>query len=261
MSSTSSKTPEVEVLKLEEILESIRKRPKISTGCRALDDILGGGVETGFITEFVGEFGAGKTQLCHQLSVMVQLPIEEGGLNGRAVYIDTEGTFRPERIVQIAEYRGIDPKQALKNIKFARIYSLREQLGLIPLLEKLLEDRSFKLVVIDTISALYRLEYAYTSRERVLVLRKLAFFAYRMAQLALEKGIAAVFSNQLVSRPMRGEKPAGGVFLEAFITTRVKLSKLRDNLRRAIVVLSRNPEIDGKSCRFMITEFGVTDSF
>ncbi|RLE70037.1 MAG: DNA repair and recombination protein RadA, partial [Thermoprotei archaeon] len=100
----------------KEYYEERKRIAYISTGVRALDDLLEGGVETRAITELIGEFGAGKTQLCHQLAVMVQLPREEGGLGARALYIDTEGTFRPERVISIARYRGLDPEEALENI-------------------------------------------------------------------------------------------------------------------------------------------------
>ncbi|MEM0309217.1 MAG: helix-hairpin-helix domain-containing protein, partial [Thermofilaceae archaeon] len=93
----------------KEFYEERKRIAYISTGVRALDDLLEGGIETRAITELIGEFGAGKTQLCHQLAVMVQLPRERGGLSGRALYIDTEGTFRPERIISMARYRGLDP--------------------------------------------------------------------------------------------------------------------------------------------------------
>jgi len=102
------------------LYEQRLKAKRISTGVRALDQLLLGGVETRAMTEVVGEFGSGKTQLCHQLAVMVQLPEDRGGLNAKPVYIDTEGTFRPERIMQIAKARGLDPQQALNNIYYAK---------------------------------------------------------------------------------------------------------------------------------------------
>jgi DNA repair protein RAD51 len=81
---------------------------KLSTGSKALDDLLGGGLETGSITELFGEFRTGKTQLCHTLCVTCQMPVADGGGEGMAMYIDTEGTFRPERLVPIAERYGLD---------------------------------------------------------------------------------------------------------------------------------------------------------
>ena len=80
----------------------------LTTGSTALDELLKGGIETGSITELYGEFRTGKTQLCHQLCVTCQLPRSQGGGEGKALYIDTEGTFRPQRLVAIAERYGMD---------------------------------------------------------------------------------------------------------------------------------------------------------
>jgi len=90
------------------LLEKLKERKHLTTGSKALDELLGGGFETQAITELFGEFGSGKTQIAHQLCVNVQLPEDEGGLEGEAVFIDTENTFRPERILQMAEGVGID---------------------------------------------------------------------------------------------------------------------------------------------------------
>ncbi len=81
----------------------------LSTGSKALDTLLAGGLETGSITEIFGEFRTGKTQLCHTLCVTAQMPIDQGGGAGMAMYIDTEGTFRPERLVPIAKRFDLDP--------------------------------------------------------------------------------------------------------------------------------------------------------
>ena len=96
---------------------------KISTGTNSLDTLFDGGIETQAVTEVYGEFGSGKTQLCHTLCVNVQKPKEEGGLDGGVLYIDTEGTFRPERIVSIAKAKGIEPEKALDRIIVAKAYN------------------------------------------------------------------------------------------------------------------------------------------
>jgi len=96
---------------------------RITTGSKMLDSLIAGGVETQSITEFYGEFGSGKSQLCHQLAVNVQLPIEKGGLNGAALYIDTENTFRTERIYQMAKYLNLDPDEVASKIIYAEAYN------------------------------------------------------------------------------------------------------------------------------------------
>src|SRR3989344_7094737 len=79
-------------------LEKRRQVLRITTGSKALDTLLGGGVETCAITEAYGAFGSGKSQLAHQLAVNAQRPVAQGGLNGAVLWVDTESTFRPERI-------------------------------------------------------------------------------------------------------------------------------------------------------------------
>lgn len=106
-----------------DILERRKEVGKITTGSKSLDALLGGGVETQAITEAFGMFGSGKSQIGFQLAVNVQLPKGEGGLNGRCIFIDTESTFRPERIIQLAQAKGLDPKKVLKNIFIAKAYN------------------------------------------------------------------------------------------------------------------------------------------
>jgi len=94
-------------IKADEALRKRKSIERIDLGCSSLNALFGGGIETQAITEFFGEFGSGKTNICHTLAVMVQQPKEKGGLSSNAIYIDTEGTFRPERVHQIAEKRGL----------------------------------------------------------------------------------------------------------------------------------------------------------
>ena len=110
-------------IRADELLKMRQNVSRLTTGSKALDQLLGGGLETQTITEFYGEYGSGKSQICHQLCVNVQLPPERGGLNGGALYIDTENTFRTERIVQMAKHLGLDPNEVVKNIIYAEAYT------------------------------------------------------------------------------------------------------------------------------------------
>ncbi|CAN0108235.1 unnamed protein product, partial [Hapterophycus canaliculatus] len=101
---------------------------QVHTGAKQLDALLGGGIETGSITEFFGEFRSGKTQLMHTLCVTSQLSRESGGAEGRVVYMDTEGNFRPERIEAIAERFGLDPAETLENIIVTRVFNHEQQI-------------------------------------------------------------------------------------------------------------------------------------
>ncbi|XP_074556819.1 DNA repair protein RAD51 homolog 1-like [Curcuma longa] len=100
---------------------------QITSGSRELDKILEGGIETGSITELYGEFRSGKTQLCHTLCVTCQLPLDQGGGEGKALYIDAEGTFRPQRLLQIADRFGLNGADVLENVAYARAYNTDHQ--------------------------------------------------------------------------------------------------------------------------------------
>ena len=89
-------------------LAAARELIYISTGSEDLDGLLAGGIETGSMTEIFGEFRTGKTQICHTLCVTCQRPLDCGGAEGKAIYVDTEGTFRPQKLVAIAERFGMN---------------------------------------------------------------------------------------------------------------------------------------------------------
>jgi len=113
----------VDFITAEELWQKRQNMLKCSTGSQNLDKLLGGGIETHAMTELIGEYGVGKTQICFMLSVMAQLPLEKRGLNGNVVYLDTEGTFMPERIFEIAAAWELDPHKTLGNIFLARAYN------------------------------------------------------------------------------------------------------------------------------------------
>lgn len=131
----------------------------LKTGVKALDELLGGGVETQAITEWYGEFGSGKTQVGHQLCVNVQLPREEGGLDGHALYIDTENTFRPERIIQMAEAKGLDPAEVLQKIHVARAFNSSHQMMLVERATEVAKKYPIRLIVVDSLTAHFRAEF------------------------------------------------------------------------------------------------------
>ena len=134
---------------------------KISTGTKALDKLFTGGIETSATTEIYGEFGCGKTQFCHTMAVRVQLPKEKGGLDGKCVWIDSEGTFEPTRIESISKSLKLDEKEALGNIIRAKAYNSADQYLILQELEKLLvEDDKIKLIVIDSATGLFRQDFS-----------------------------------------------------------------------------------------------------
>ncbi|HYB77836.1 MAG TPA: DNA repair and recombination protein RadA, partial [Thermoplasmata archaeon] len=141
------------------LLERRKRLGRITTNSKALDELLGGGVETQAITEFSGEFGTGKTQIAHQVAVDVQTAPAQGGLNGEVVYIDTESTFRPERIVDMAKGVGIDPEEALRRIHVARAFNSNHQMLLVQKAQELARERPIRLLVVDSLTAHFRSEY------------------------------------------------------------------------------------------------------
>ncbi|ASJ01618.1 DNA repair and recombination protein RadA [Thermococcus gorgonarius] len=252
-------------MRADEYLKRRTTIGKISTGSKALDKLLGGGIETQAITEVFGEFGSGKTQLAHTLAVMVQKPPEEGGLGGSVIWIDTENTFRPERIRQIAENRGLDPDEALKNIYVARAFNSNHQMLLVEKAEEIIKekaetDRPVKLLVVDSLMAHFRSEYVGrgTLAERQQKLAKHLADLHRLADLY---DIAVFVTNQVQAKPdaFFGDptRPVGGHILAHSATLRVYLRKGKAGKRVARLIDS--PHLPEGEAVFRITEKGVED--
>lgn len=132
----------------------------LSTGSSELDKLLGGGLETGSITEIFGEFRTGKTQLCHTLAVTCQLPIDKGGGEGKCLYIDTEGTFRPERLIATAERFGLNGDEALENVAYARAYNSDHQTALLIQAAAMMAESRYALLIVDSATGLYRTDFS-----------------------------------------------------------------------------------------------------
>jgi len=247
-------------LTADKVLERRKTVGWITTGSKQLDALLGGGVETRAVTEVFGEFGSGKSQLGHQLCVNVQLPREKGGLDGRAVYIDTENTFRPERILSMAAGAELDPEGALRNILVARSYNTDQQLLIAEKAEELIEKEGVRLMIIDSLTSHFRAEFVGrgTLADRQQKLARHLLVLHRIADL---QDIAVFVTNQVQARPdlFFGDptRPIGGHILGHSATTRIYLRKSKGGRRIARVVDSPNlPE--GESI-FMITENGIRD--
>ncbi|KAJ3057987.1 Meiotic recombination protein dmc1, partial [Rhizoclosmatium hyalinum] len=155
---------------------------------------------SGSITEAFGEFRTGKTQLAHTLCVVAQLPSTQGGGAGRVIFIDTEGTFRDDRIVSIANRFGCDAAECLENIAIARAYNCEQQMELILEVAARLVDGSYRLIVVDSIMALYRVDYSGRGElaERQ---QKLGLMLARLTKLAEEFNVAVFITNQMTADP------------------------------------------------------------
>ncbi|MBI5803641.1 DNA repair and recombination protein RadA [Candidatus Pacearchaeota archaeon] len=234
----------------------------ITTGSENLDNLLGGkGVETRAITEAYGAFGSGKTQLALTLSVNVQRPKEQKGAEGKAVYIDTEGTFRPERIKQLAEGIGADSQKVLKNILVARAFNSDHQILLLDKVSELIKNgEPIKLMIIDSLTAHFRAEFAgrgqLADRQQ-----KLNRYLHNLMKLAEQHNIAIFVTNQVMSNPavMFGDPTTaiGGNILAHASTYRLYLRRGKAGSRVAKLIDS--PNLPENECQFFLTEAGIRD--
>lgn len=233
---------------------------KLTSSSKAFDMLLGGGYETQAITELFGEFGSGKTQLALQAAVNVQLPPEDGGLNGHAVIIDTENTFRPERIIQMAEARDMDPDTVLKNIHVARAYNSHHQMLLGEKLVDLAKEFPIKLVVVDSLTSHFRGEYlgrgALADRQQ-----KLNSHMRSLLKFSTIGNAIIIVTNQVQAKPdtFFGDptKPIGGHIVGHASTFRLYLRKSKGGKRIARLIDS--PHLPEGEAVFMVSEKGISD--
>jgi len=244
-----------------EFYEKRKAMKKCTTGSKKLDEILGGGIETQALTELIGEYGSGKTQLCLMLSVTVQLPHDKGGLEGNVAFIDTEGTFMPERVYQIASTMGLDPQTVANNIFVARAYNSSHQCLLIDRLFTLCPENNIKLVVVDSMISHFRGEYL--GRENLPERQqKLNQYLHKIVRLSEAYNLAVAVTNQVQADPTAffgdPNRPAGGNIMAHACTHRVFFRKGSKGVRVARVIDS--PCLPEVPARFRITEKGVEDT-
>ncbi|MEM2786169.1 MAG: DNA repair and recombination protein RadA [Candidatus Nitrosotenuis sp.] len=232
---------------------------KITTATQCLDQLLDGGVETQALTEVYGEFGSGKTQFCHTICVTVQKPKEEGGLNGGVLYIDTENTFRPERIVSIAKAKGMDPEKVLDNIIVARAYNSAHQTLILEEAGPIIEQHNIKLIIADSAVGLFRSEYlgrgTLSDRQQ-----RLNRFMHLLVRTAETYNCAAVATNQVMASPdvFFGDptKPIGGNVVAHTSTYRIYFKK---SGKKRIARMVDSPHHPEEEVIFTVTEAGVAD--
>jgi len=248
-------------IRADELLKMRQTVLRLTTGSKALDELLGGGLETQTITEFYGEYGSGKSQVCHQLCVNVQLPPERGGLNGGALYIDTENTFRTERIVQMAKHLGLDPEGVVKNIIVAEAYTSDHQMFLLENSDSIIKENNIRLIIVDSLTSHFRSEYL--GREMLAERQqKLNKHMHKLIRLARAFNAAAVVTNQVMAKPDvffgNAVHPIGGHVVAHTSHTRVFLRKsARGPVRIARLVSS--PYLPEGERVFKVTENGIED--
>jgi DNA repair protein RadA len=234
----------------------------IKTGSKDFDELLGGrGLVSRAITEAFGAYGSGKTQLGSTLAVNVQLPSEQGGAGGKCVFIDTEGTFRPTRIKQIAEGLGANPEKVLKNILVARAFNSDHQILLLERIgEMIKEGEPIKLLIIDSLTAHFRAEYSgrgqLADRQQ-----KLNRYMHDLMKLAETHNLAVYVTNQVMSNPaqMFGDPTTaiGGNIVGHASTYRIYLRRGKQGSRVAKLIDS--PDLPDNEAVFWVTESGVVD--
>ena len=242
------------------LLERRKPVQKLTSGTSAMDELLGGGFETQSICEVFGEFGSGKTQIGHQLAVNTILPTSQGGLNGEVFYIDTEDTFRPERIAQMAEAVGMDPQDALDRIHVARAYNSAHQMLLVDEIKRMAKSIDVKLVIVDSLTSHFRAEFVgrgmLASRQQ-----KLNKHLKELKQLSDVQNALILVTNQVMSNPaaLWGDptKAIGGHIVGHASTFRLYLRKSKGG--RRIARLIDSPNLPEGEAVFTVTAEGLKD--
>lgn len=234
---------------------------KITTGSKELDGLIDGGIETQSISEVYGKFASGKTQLCFQLAVTTQLPKEKGGSGGNVLWIDSENSFRPERVISIAKRYKLDPEKVLKNIFVARAFNSDHQMILAEKASDLVKEKNIKLIIVDSLTAQFRAEFIgrgqLAGRQQ-----KLNKHMHTLMRLAEMSNIAVLVTNQVMSRPdiLFGDPtaPIGGEIVAHNSKTRLYLRKAKGDKRVAKLVDS--PSLPDGECVFNVTQNGIEDA-
>lgn len=249
---------EARVVRGKEYAEQLSRRDTLTTGVGSIDELLGGGLAVYDVYEFAGEFGSGKTQLCHQLSVTVQLPPARGGLGGRAVYIDTEGTFSPERVEAIGRRFGVE--DPLSGVFVARPINVEEmEEVVVRSLPGLMRD-GVRLVVVDSVIALYRAEFK--GREWLAARQqRINYLLDWLKRIARVYGSVVAITNQVVAVPSTWgvalKLPAGGNIIAHASTHRFFMKKAGDAWLVECLDSPRIPK--GAAAPFIIADDGLRD--
>lgn len=237
----------------------------ITTGSSELNRILGGGFQTGKLTEVYGPFKSGKTNLAHTIAVTIQLSRKKGGLGAAVAYIDTENTFSKEKIKRIAKRFELDPKKVLSQIFHARIYSSDHQSQMIQKAETLCKTRNVRLIVVDSLMALMRTEYVGIGMlaRRQGVLNNMI---HALSRIAETYNCAILLTNQVSTKMMGmfsaddaigGNIVAHGCHFRVMFKTK-GFSSNNSLKRRAIIVDA--PDLPPEEAEFYITSVGIADT-
>jgi len=241
-----------------EVMEKRKSVIKVSTGCDSFNTLMGGGFESSAITECFGEFGSGKTQIGHVLAIQSQI-LDPSAIT---VYLDTENTFRPERIIQLAEGAGLDPEVILKNIRVAKAYNSDHQMLLAERIEDLItkDNLNVRVVVVDSLTAHFRAEFVGrgTLAERQQKLNKHMHILRKLADL---HNVCVYVTNQVMVDPAQffGDptKAVGGNIVAHASTFRIYLRKGKKGSRVAKLIDA--PALADGEAGFVVEQGGLRD--
>ncbi len=245
----------------EDLLKKRLEVVKISTGSKALDTMFGGGIETGAVTEVYGAYGSGKTSIAHQIAVNAQKSVEKGGAGGAVVWIDSEGTLRPEYIQKIAEGQGLDADKILKNFRGVRAFNSDHQMLLTEKIGDLIDEGlNIKLIIVDSLMSHFRSEFigrgSLSERQQ-----KLNKHIHVLLKLATQYNLSVYITNQVMSKPdtFFGDPTVaiGGHVLHHASTYRVYLRRGKKGTRVAKLVDA--PAMPESESIFIVTEEGIKD--
>ena len=243
-----------------ELMEKRATVGKLTTSSSTFDELLGGGVETQSITEFYGQYGSGKTQFMLQLAVNAQLPVEQGGLGGEVAIIDTENTFRPERIISMAKALELDPDEVLSKIHVGRAYNSHQQMLMVKKVKEIAKEKPIKMLAVDSLTGAFRAEYIGrgTLAERQ---GKINAHMSALARFGDLHNAAVVVTNQVSSNPAAffGDptKPIGGNIVGH--TSKFRIYLRRGKAGRRVCRLVDSPHLPENEALVSITEDGIRD--
>ena len=248
-------------VRADELMKMKANVRRLTTGSKAFDGLIGGGLETQTITEFYGEYGVGKSILCHQLAINVQLPVDKGGLDGGALYLDTEQTFRPEWIVRMAKTAGLEPTDIAQRIIYSEAYNSDHQILLLEKADQIIKDNNIRLIIIDSLTSHFRSEYI--GREMLAERQqRLNNHMHRLIRLARGFNAVAIVTNQVMAKPdqffANSVDAVGGHIVAHTSHTRVFLRRAATGPIR-IARLVSSPYLPEGERIFKVTEGGIVD--
>ncbi|KAG7998375.1 hypothetical protein I3843_01G256000 [Carya illinoinensis] len=251
--------------------------PRITTSCLDLDNVLGGGINCKEVTEIGGVPGIGKTQLGIQLAVNVQIPVDYGGLGAKAIFIDTEGSFMVERVLQIAEaciedmtecngllrkdfqagQLKMHPNNILENIFYFRVCSYTEQIALTNYLDKFIsEHKDVKVVIVDSVTFHFRQDFD----DMALRTRLLSGIALKLMKLAKEHGLAVVLLNQVTTKYIEGSFQLTLALGDSWSHSCTNRVILYWNGNERYAYIDKSPSLRSASAPYSVTSKGIRNS-